>query len=126
MAFSALCTAEGARFIRDCQASGKRVMVWTVNAPAQMIEATRWGVDVILTDVTRTWLDLRAELATDFDKTAAVHGSRTFLWTTWTCYTPVQMVFWQLQRMRLESVAGPLDVLLEETNPVPIAVASGS
>jgi hypothetical protein len=26
-------------------------------------EATEWGVDAILTDVTKTWLDLRAALA---------------------------------------------------------------
>ena len=37
-------------------------MVWTVNDPAQMMEAVRWGVDAILTDVTKTWIDLRAAL----------------------------------------------------------------
>ena len=54
-------------------------MVWTVNDPAQMMEvshltsgcasapshcskATRWNVDAILTDTTKTWLDLRSAL----------------------------------------------------------------
>jgi hypothetical protein len=57
-------------------------MVWTVNDPAQMMEvsqpactraslgalrrvimqAARWGVDAILTDMTKTWLELRAAL----------------------------------------------------------------
>ena len=54
-------------------------MVWTVNTPEEMIEvciycslptaqlltdyqATRWGVDAILTDVTKEWLDLRSKL----------------------------------------------------------------
>ena len=57
-------------------------MVWTVNHPDHMMEvyiyvirwwaltcrltsgpqAVRWGVDVILTDVTQTWLDLRGAL----------------------------------------------------------------
>ncbi|KZW04162.1 PLC-like phosphodiesterase [Exidia glandulosa HHB12029] len=127
MAFSALCTYEGLRFIRDCQLAQppKRVMVWTVNAPEQMVEAARWGVDVVLTDVTRKWLDLRASLAEDFDKTAARVGSRTFLWTTWTCYSPVQYVFWHLHRRRLESIAGPLEkAILDKTNPLPIVVSS--
>ena len=65
-------------------------MVWTVNEPGEMVEvgarvssshaigqamlraderaqAVRWGVDVILTDVTKTWLDLRN----------ALHGERS-------------------------------------------------
>ncbi len=67
------------RFLQECKEAGKKVMAWTVNEPVQMIEvrmgllsisalnltreqATRWGVDVILTDNTKTWLDLRATL----------------------------------------------------------------
>ena len=41
-------------------------MVWTVNDPACMMEAVRWEVDAILTDVTKTWLDLRAALRGKF------------------------------------------------------------
>ena len=50
------------RFRAECKAAGKQIMVWTVNDPAQMMEAVRWGVDAILTDVTKTWIDLRAAL----------------------------------------------------------------
>ena len=41
-------------------------MVWTVNDPACMMEAVRWDVAAILTDVTKTWLDLRAALTGQF------------------------------------------------------------
>ena len=37
-------------------------MVWTVNDPECMMEAVRWEVDAILTDRTKTWLDLRSAL----------------------------------------------------------------
>jgi phosphatidylglycerol phospholipase C len=55
-------------------------MVWTVNEPEHMMEVSgrclafwssiidclvkcvRWGADVILTDVTKKWLDLREAL----------------------------------------------------------------
>ncbi|EJD53662.1 PLC-like phosphodiesterase [Auricularia subglabra TFB-10046 SS5] len=128
MNFSGLSTAEGQRFLRECQAAGKRVMVWTVNEPAAMIEAVHWGVDAILTDVTRKWLDLRAALALDFDGTVAQLGSRTFMWTNWMFYTPVQLVFWRGQRARLENIAGPLDAVhLKAVTPVPVvAAASGA
>lgn len=63
VAFGALATADGAKFRAECKAAGKQLMVWTVNEPEQMMEAVRWGVDAILTDVTKTWLDLRASLA---------------------------------------------------------------
>ncbi|KAI0787128.1 PLC-like phosphodiesterase [Irpex lacteus] len=41
--------------------------------PECMMEAVRWGVDAILTDVTKTWLDLRGALQVDYDKIAAQH-----------------------------------------------------
>ena len=119
MAWSALCTTEGARFLEECKAANKRVMVWTVNTPEQMVEATRWGVDAILTDVTKTWLDLRAAMDKDYEGTLALHGSRTFLWTSWQCYTPVQMFFWYAVRKRLENAAGPMD----EVPAVPVVAA---
>jgi glycerophosphoryl diester phosphodiesterase len=63
------------RFRAECKAAGKQVMVWTVNDPAQMMEAVRWGVDAILTDVTKTWIDLRAAL-----RGALVPFPRTCSW----------------------------------------------
>lgn len=38
MNFGALQTGEGARFRSDCKAAGKKIMVWTVNDPKQMME----------------------------------------------------------------------------------------
>ena len=82
-------------------------------------------MDAILTDVTRTWLDLRSALhgmsdvsrmrllltapAVDYDKIAAQH-SRLFLWTTWYYYSPVQRIFGRAKKAALESVAGPFKV----------------
>lgn len=46
MNFGALQTAEGARFRSDCKAAGKKIMVWTVNDPKQMMEV--WGHPFLL------------------------------------------------------------------------------
>jgi phosphatidylglycerol phospholipase C len=85
----------------------------------------RWGVDVILTDVTKTWLDMRRALyctcpylkccyvanplrTADYDKTGSQYG-RYFLWTTPKWYAPFQYATsWASQRY-LEDVAGPFD-----------------
>lgn len=44
-------------------------------------QAVRWGVDAILTDMTKTWLDLRAALD-------GTHGSQLYLYLPrliWVC-----------------------------------------
>lgn len=115
----------GCRFRKECKAAGKTLMVWTVNDPACMMEAVRWGVDAILTDVTKTWLDLRAALqgrlpilysnscliapAVDYDKIACQY-SRRFLWTTVFYYSPVQALARRKSRAWLENIAGPFQV----------------
>ncbi|KAH8096687.1 PLC-like phosphodiesterase [Cristinia sonorae] len=104
--FASLTGSAGEQFRKDCQAAGKKLMVWTVNEPACMVEAVRWKVDVILTDVTRTWLDLRQALQADYDKIAAQHG-RTFLWTTLQYYPPFQIFSRMVESTYLESVKGP-------------------
>ncbi|KZT60149.1 PLC-like phosphodiesterase [Calocera cornea HHB12733] len=63
MNFGALATADGQQFLKDCKAGNKEVMVWTVNKEEEMMECVRWGVNAILTDKTKTWLDMRKELA---------------------------------------------------------------
>jgi phosphatidylglycerol phospholipase C len=108
VSFSALTTTNGQRFVKECKAAGKQLMVWTVNEPEQMMEAVRWGVDGILTDVTKTWLDLRASLQADYDNTISKYG-RIFLWKNWYFYSPVIVVNQHLNKMRLERVAGPFD-----------------
>ncbi|KAA1466524.1 PLC-like phosphodiesterase [Dentipellis sp. KUC8613] len=119
MWFPSLSTVEGEKFRKECKASGKKLMVWTVNEPAQMMEAVRWGVDAILTDVTKTWLDMRTALVDDYDKISAQY-TRAFLWTTPTYYSAVQFAMMRLHKRMLEKVAGSFDDLpaLPEDAPV--------
>ncbi|KAJ6615655.1 PLC-like phosphodiesterase [Mycena sp. CBHHK59/15] len=111
IAFYALTSSDGAS---ECKAGGKKVMVWTVNEPDHMMEAVRWEVDVILTDVTKTWLDLRSALHSDYDKITAQY-SRFFLWTTLHFYAPFQYAWAVFGRDSLERVAGPFDAKLRES-----------
>ncbi|KAJ7682243.1 PLC-like phosphodiesterase [Mycena polygramma] len=120
ISFAALTSSDGQRFRQECKAGGKKVMVWTVNEPDHMMEAVRWEVDVILTDVTRTWLDLRSALSSDYEKITAQY-SRFFLWTTLRFYAPVRYVRVVIGRDKLERVAGPFDKL--KVNPAQVALA---
>ncbi|KAI0080847.1 PLC-like phosphodiesterase [Panus rudis PR-1116 ss-1] len=104
--FDVLATASGEKFRKSCQTAGKRLMVWTVNEPDHMIEATRWNVDVIITDVPKTWLGLRSDLEADYHKVTARH-SRLFLWTNLKFYTPFQIAERNATHRDLEMAAGP-------------------
>ncbi|KAJ7771079.1 PLC-like phosphodiesterase [Mycena maculata] len=131
IAFAALTSADGQRFRKECKAGGKKVMVWTVNEPDHMMEAVRWEVDVILTDVTKTWLDLRRELnsvrvpltsdSADYDKITRQY-SRFFLWTSWRFYPPFRYMMTHIGRDRLERIAGPFDAL-KSSSPAQVAIA---
>ncbi|KAF9238781.1 PLC-like phosphodiesterase [Melanogaster broomeanus] len=94
MAFAALAGGDGWRFRDECKAAGKKIMV---------VDA-----DVVITDVTTKWLDLRGALQIDYDTILSRYG-RWFLWTTWKFYLPSIMMDRLLSRYRLESVAGPFD-----------------
>ncbi|KAG2156338.1 PLC-like phosphodiesterase [Suillus clintonianus] len=107
MSFASLTTYDGQKFRNECKAAGKKVMVWTVNEPEHMMEAVRWGIDAIITDVTKKWLALRAALQADYDSILSQY-SRWFLWTTWKFYHPPILTN-RVARMYLESVAGPFD-----------------
>ncbi|CAL1700305.1 unnamed protein product [Somion occarium] len=104
MKFDVLATVNGEK--KDCQATGKKLMVWTVNDAEYMIEAARWNIDVIITDVPKTWLELRSALQVDYKKVIAQH-SRLFLWTNWKFYTPFQILDRQATHRDLEIAAGP-------------------
>ncbi|KAF9478389.1 PLC-like phosphodiesterase [Pholiota conissans] len=108
MSFGALTTADGVRFRQECKSAGKNLMVWTVNQPDHMMEAVRWEVNAIITDVTKTWLDLRSALQVDYDKTGAQYG-RGFLWTTLRFYTPFLILRSRVTLKDLENKAGPFD-----------------
>jgi hypothetical protein len=96
-------------------------------------------VDVILTDVTQTWLDLRAALrcmslvplyenyipdrnpyTADYEKITARY-SRVFLWTTFRFYSPVRFIRSVVNQANLERVAGPFGKL--RVSSVQVALA---
>ncbi|KZT29367.1 PLC-like phosphodiesterase [Neolentinus lepideus HHB14362 ss-1] len=114
--FSILASWDGEKFRKEAQAAGKKILVWTVNEPKHMMECVRWNVDAILTDYTKVWLDLRAELEKNQDKVEAQYKSRLFLWTSVQFYKPLQLLMQYYHHAYLESVAGPLDDL---NAPVP-------
>ncbi|KAI0053665.1 PLC-like phosphodiesterase [Auriscalpium vulgare] len=116
MWFPCLTTADGERFRKECKAAGKKLMVWTVNEPAQMMEAVRMGVDVIITDVTKTWLNLRTALDGDYEKVGRQYR-RFFLWTAPTYYSAYQYAVNQKEMRSLEKVAGSFDVVEAEAPP---------
>lgn len=89
-----------------------------------MTQAVRWNIDVILTDVTKTWLELRAALVgegvsqlawscysimplVDYDAILSQY-SRLFLWTNWKFYVPPSLAA-RVVRYSLESSAGPFE-----------------
>ncbi|EMD40535.1 hypothetical protein CERSUDRAFT_91264 [Gelatoporia subvermispora B] len=108
ISFAALATARGTKFRKDCKQAGKKVMAWTVNDPAHMVELATWedNIDVVITDVTKTWLQLRSALTVDYDKIVRQH-SRLFLWTSLKFYTPFQYFECRSEQQYLETYAGP-------------------
>jgi len=86
-----------------------------------MMEAVRWEVDVIITDVTRTWLELRSALQTDYEKIGSKYG-RFFLWTSPRFYTPFLLLGSKASQSRLESVAGPFDAVFKVATLAPTTV----
>jgi len=103
--FGALCSYEGQKFISECTAAGKKVLVWTVNKEEEMMEAVRWNVHAILTDTTTVWLNLRAKLQADYQ--IASQFPRSFLWTTFRFYTAFQLLLWHADKVKLEASRGP-------------------
>ncbi|KIY51679.1 PLC-like phosphodiesterase [Fistulina hepatica ATCC 64428] len=124
IAFGSLVGARGEEFRKQCKAAGKKVMVWTVNEADHMMEAVRWEVDVILTDRTKFWLEMRDSLAKDYENVLAKQ-SRIFLWTSWRFYLPVNVALGQLLKLYLEKIAGSFDVpLTMEMSPSAVAATA--
>ncbi|KDQ64217.1 hypothetical protein JAAARDRAFT_27842 [Jaapia argillacea MUCL 33604] len=116
IAFVALTTPDGEKFRRECKSAGKKILVWTVNKPEHMMEAVRWEVDAILTDVTKIWLDMRAELQSDYDKINSQY-TRLFLWTSLQFYRPVLRWGQLAHQAYLESIGGPFDQHVQAALP---------
>ncbi|KAF7294875.1 GP-PDE domain-containing protein [Mycena indigotica] len=87
--FNTLMTANGLRFYHEAKQSGKKVMVFTVNEPAHMIEMVRLKVDAIITDYPNRYLDLRSGLEKNYESMLLRFNSPWTLWTTWHFYWPI-------------------------------------
>ncbi|KAL9713164.1 hypothetical protein Ac2012v2_004405 [Leucoagaricus gongylophorus] len=120
ISFASLTTADGQKFRQECKVAGKNIMVWTVNEPAHMMEAVRWGVNAIITDVTRTWLDLRVALHSDYEKCVSEYG-RLFLWAP-QFYSPILMFQRRVEQLAIERVAGPFDEFMASQSIVELKV----
>ncbi|KAH8118424.1 PLC-like phosphodiesterase [Phellopilus nigrolimitatus] len=120
MGFAALQTWEGERFRKECKAAGKKLMVWTVNDPRQMMECIRWEVDAIITDVTKSYLSMRSSVEVDYAKVDSEYG-RLFLWTNMHYYTPLQLVTWRKLTLAMEKFGGPFTSLNSPVSSLPAA-----
>jgi len=122
LSFASLVSVGGEKFRKECKAAGKKIMVWTVNRREEMVEAVRWGVNVILTDVTQDWLTLRSELQLDYAKASS--GSRWFLWTRLDYYYLVNLKAWATEHSNLEKVGGRFQKVLGTLELPKSAIAS--
>ncbi|KAH9467007.1 hypothetical protein Pst134EB_002040 [Puccinia striiformis f. sp. tritici] len=107
MKFSCLVGFEGQKFRQDCIKYHKSLFVWTVNDRLEMIEASKWGVDAILTDKTADYLELRRQMKDDWEAITAetsilfpyrsIHynGLVSWLWGTIDSYS----LFYYLNRL---------------------------
>ncbi|EAU82804.2 glycerophosphodiesterase [Coprinopsis cinerea okayama7 len=118
MKMTVLGTRDGQRFIEDCKKHGKEVMVWTVNTPEEMVEACRWGVDVILTDFTKDWLELRERLRSDYEAHLSTHP-RSFYYSNFRYWTPTVWSLHYLAKSFLERLGGPFDQQPSHTSTAP-------
>jgi len=109
MAFASLVGRDGELFRKECKTAGKRLYVWTVNKRPEMIEATKWGVDAILTDRTNDLVKLRKEMKTDWSAVSR-ETTRLLPWTSLSYFTPYQFVYTSWQQFVMQSHAGPFVV----------------
>ncbi|GAA96211.1 uncharacterized protein L969DRAFT_91664 [Mixia osmundae IAM 14324] len=103
--FSALVTKDGEDFRRECKNANKEVYCWTINKRNEMIEATKWGVDAILTDRTAEYLKLRDQMRTDWD-TISKETSWLIGWTSIYHFTFVSMIIAAWDHFVLTKEAG--------------------
>ncbi|EOR03663.1 Phosphatidylglycerol phospholipase C [Wallemia ichthyophaga EXF-994] len=88
MSFSSLISSDGQAFLKQCKESHKGVMVWTVNNRSEMVEASKWGVDGIITDETKYFVQLRKDMESDFDAISNENGL-LFPWSSLKYYKPL-------------------------------------
>jgi len=107
ISFASLAAGDGPAFRRDCQQAGYALYVWTVNDRDEMIEASKWQVEAILTDKCSDYLHLRSKMQDDFH---AVTKSKRALssFRKWGNYRIVNSLYIWLEDWRLVQAAGPL------------------
>ncbi|WVR07619.1 hypothetical protein IAU60_004661 [Kwoniella sp. DSM 27419] len=88
MCFPLLMPADGQAFIKEANAAGKEITVWTVNDENEMRIAMQWGVKAVLTDRVGAFVNLKNQAKEDPSKLAITGWSRyTFPWSSWRYYT---------------------------------------
>ena len=73
------------RFRNECKAAGKSLMVWTVNDPACMMEAVRWDVDAILTEMDK---EPNVQKLKGFERVKRIHVTMDAFTVENDCLTP--------------------------------------
>lgn len=124
MYFASLVPDEGQKFLRDAQAAGKSIMVWTVNRPDEMVEATRWGVTAVLTDCTDLFNRLKQEMSTDFERIYGEYVGTAFRWATWKYYSVPLKRTQSIWDAETEELAGESFALSHERNLAQFSPAS--
>jgi len=106
--FASLVGSDGEAFRRECKAAGKKLYVWTVNARTEMIEATKWGVQAVLTDRTADYLALRASMKADWDAVCK-ETTPLFAFSSPTYYAFVNKLYSSYWTFILTRQAGPMN-----------------
>ncbi|KAK9897228.1 PLC-like phosphodiesterase [Cystobasidium minutum MCA 4210] len=105
--YATLIGKEGSEFRRLCRENGKELYIWTVNDRKEMIQAIKWGAEVILTDKTADYLNLRGEMTKDWN-TVSKEVDRLDAWSNLYYYTPINEIYKAWHTMTLHRSAGPM------------------
>ncbi|TIB75676.1 PLC-like phosphodiesterase [Wallemia mellicola] len=107
MSFSSLMGNDGQTFLRECKKSNKGVMVWTVNSRSEMIEASKWEVDGIITDETKYLVQLRKDMSSQFETIVKENGF-LFPWSSIKYYKPMTELAAYMEKKYIESYGGEI------------------
>ena len=100
--------SDGQAFLRECQAAGKEICVWTVNDDADMRLALTWGVKAVLTDKVAAFVSVKRAVspaqrhtrkltfqAIDNPASNPLRGLYAYYypWSSWRFYTIAHVIF---------------------------------
>lgn len=110
MEFQSMVGAGGASFRADCAASGKKIMVWTVNERLSMIQAAKWGnCDAVLTDHPERFTQLRSELMGANGQKIRDEVTWRFAWSRIGYFTAYRYYFDRLAKAHILKIGGPIE-----------------